>query len=330
MGINVTQGAGVGAYPDSVDNSLDPSGAAQANGLGYGGVNYAAQNAARGGLHRLGDLNAPSAAYGLGNYASGGRAIANENYRIDNIGATGDVYNQGNSTGLAPCAGNFDNDLYRGEDISAYNVVYDQGDHAGVTPHAGNVHHGLYLVDYLNASNAVYDQGNPAGLAPYAGNVDRGLYSVNGMATPSAVRLANNSTGFDPNAANIHNGLLPFNHLNDPGVAYDGANHGMDDSGFSPQASGLTPAVDSIVSPSTASGSEAGLHGRPRPAGVDHRGRPRWACDRCVKTFGRLSDLHRHAKKHSGALPYRCNVTGCTYRGSYRQDKLDQHTRNCH
>ena len=332
--VNVTQSAGVGAYPNSVDDNLDPSDTAQANGLGYSGVNYtahdAAHDAAHGGLHRLGDLNALNSAYGLGNYATGGGAIASEHYPADNIGATGNVYNQGNSTGLVPYAGNVDNGLYRINNISACNALHDQGHYAGATPYAGNVHHGLYPVDYLNTSNAFYDQGNSTGLAPYAGNVDRGLHSVNSMATPSAVRLANNSTGFDPNAANIHDSLLPFNHLNDPGVAYDRANHGMEDPGFSTQASGLTPAVDSILSPSTASGSGAGLHGRPHPAGVDHRGRPRWACDRCTKTFGRLSDLHRHAKKHSGALEFQCNVTDCTYPGSYRQDKLEQHTRNCH
>ncbi|CAF9920340.1 MAG: hypothetical protein ALECFALPRED_001491 [Alectoria fallacina] len=323
--VNVTRSAGVGAYPN---DSLDPSGAAPAHGLGHGGVNYAAQNAAHGGSH---PVNGPSAASGLNSYANRGNGIGSGQYPIDNIGVTGGVYNQGSFTDCAPYAGNVDNGLYRVDNISAYSALHDQGNFAGAIPYAGNVYHGLFPVDYLNASNAVYDQGNPAGLAPYAGNVDHGLYSVDSMATPSAVRRANNSTGFDPNAANIHDGLLPFTHRNGTGVACDGANHGMEDPGFSTQAPGLTPTVDSIVSPSTASGSVMEVRGRPRPrpAGVDRRGRPRWACDRCAKTFGRLSDLHRHAKKHSGALPFRCNVTGCTYPGSYHQDKLEQHKVNC-
>ena len=197
----------------------------------------------------------------------------------------------------------------------------------GLLPMLSN---GLYLVDSISPSNAFHDQGNLAGFAPYDGNVDHGPYSVNSMATPSAFHLANNSTKFDPNAANVLDGLLPFNHLNDTGVAYDGGNHGIRDHGFGSQASGLTPAVDNTPSPSITSGSRVDLQGRPRPAGVDHHGRFRWACDRFGKTFGGSSDVQRHAEKHSGVLQYQCNVTGCAYPRSYCQDKLEQHKRDCH
>ena len=56
----------------------------------------------------------------------------------------------------------------------------------------------------------------------------------------------------------------------------------------------------------------------------------RWACTACAKTFSRQGDMLRHARKHTGALPYQCLVKGCRYRGSYRLDKLEQHRRNCH
>ncbi|MCJ1451643.1 hypothetical protein MMC28_001983 [Mycoblastus sanguinarius] len=58
-------------------------------------------------------------------------------------------------------------------------------------------------------------------------------------------------------------------------------------------------------------------------------GRP--ACTQCGRTFGRVSDLERHAKKHDpGMRIYGCHVEGCEYEGSYRKDKLDAHVKGRH
>lgn len=57
-------------------------------------------------------------------------------------------------------------------------------------------------------------------------------------------------------------------------------------------------------------------------------------CPTCSKTFGRSSDLQRHAKKHEvGGRRYECSVEGCVFvgeRGFYRRDKLLSHMRNRH
>lgn len=63
---------------------------------------------------------------------------------------------------------------------------------------------------------------------------------------------------------------------------------------------------------------------------AEPNGRPRWACTGCANTFSRQADMVRHAKKHSGVLPYQCPVANCKYKGSYRPDNLEQHRRNCH
>ena len=46
-------------------------------------------------------------------------------------------------------------------------------------------------------------------------------------------------------------------------------------------------------------------------------------CKKCDRTFGRQSDLERHAKKH-GPKNIKCQVQGCKYR-TYRNDKLGEH-----
>ena len=60
----------------------------------------------------------------------------------------------------------------------------------------------------------------------------------------------------------------------------------------------------------------------------------RHVCAICNKTFGRASDLNRHAAKHdTNARRHDCLIGSCRYRGSegfYRRDKLLAHQRAVH
>jgi len=59
--------------------------------------------------------------------------------------------------------------------------------------------------------------------------------------------------------------------------------------------------------------------------------RPRSTCLVCKKTFSRVSDLRRHANKHDPeSRKHFCHVEGCKYSGSYREDKIISHMKNCH
>ena len=59
--------------------------------------------------------------------------------------------------------------------------------------------------------------------------------------------------------------------------------------------------------------------------------RRRAMCDTCNRTFGRHSDLERHAKKHEpDQVVFHCHVNNCEYKGSYRKDKLQAHVKRCH
>ena len=54
-------------------------------------------------------------------------------------------------------------------------------------------------------------------------------------------------------------------------------------------------------------------------------------CPTCKVTFTRLGDLQRHAKKHDAtARIYGCPVDGCTFKPSYRKDKLTAHMQSRH
>jgi uncharacterized Zn-finger protein len=59
--------------------------------------------------------------------------------------------------------------------------------------------------------------------------------------------------------------------------------------------------------------------------------RARSTCPKCSRTFGRPSDLERHAKKYqTSSKTFQCPVPGCKYGGSYRKDKVQSHLRNRH
>ena len=59
--------------------------------------------------------------------------------------------------------------------------------------------------------------------------------------------------------------------------------------------------------------------------------RARHVCQTCAKSFGRPSDLKRHAKKHSpGASWFKCPSEGCDFKPFSRKDKMRCHVRNKH
>lgn len=70
---------------------------------------------------------------------------------------------------------------------------------------------------------------------------------------------------------------------------------------------------------------------RPSPDTTASSSDGRHRCPTCNRTFSRVTDLERHAKKHDpGMRVYHCDVVGCEYQGNYRKDKRDAHVRMCH
>ncbi|MCJ1451642.1 hypothetical protein MMC28_001982 [Mycoblastus sanguinarius] len=53
-------------------------------------------------------------------------------------------------------------------------------------------------------------------------------------------------------------------------------------------------------------------------------------CVTCGRSFGRVSDMERHAKKHQAVRMYQCQFEGCEYKGSYWKYKLDAHVKRRH
>lgn len=54
-------------------------------------------------------------------------------------------------------------------------------------------------------------------------------------------------------------------------------------------------------------------------------------CNICNRHFGRAPDLRRHLRSHDPTERiYHCHIPGCTYKGSYRLDKLADHIKKLH
>lgn len=114
----------------------------------------------------------------------------------------------------------------------------------------------------------------------------------------------------------------------------------------SPYASGPYPVPVSGTGMNTNAGSDINLcpnqkaslwspltpnsNRRRRQSTVPGNGSPRSTCSKCGKTFGRPSDLERHAKLHQADAPvFHCMAVGCGY-SSKRSDKLAEHVRRIH
>ena len=68
----------------------------------------------------------------------------------------------------------------------------------------------------------------------------------------------------------------------------------------------------------------------PLPFSIKPQIAPRPMCTKCHQTFGRPSDLERHAKTHqAGPKDFKCRVAGCKY-SSNRKDKFGEHVRRRH
>lgn len=162
-----------------------------------------------------------------------------------------------------------------------------------------------------------------------ANHIAHFLGNVNGLGTAYAQTAYTSGNAALPlqssnTADGIHNAIKVDASLSLPNnatairIADDSNDNAMYDIGLGAQSSGITRAMSSTLSPFI-------------PDSVSGpNGRPRWACTGCFKTFSPQADMERHAKKRSGVLQYQCSVTDCRYRGSHRQDKLEQHRRNCH
>ena len=119
--------------------------------------------------------------------------------------------------------------------------------------------------------------------------------------------------GYAIGSSHLSNNATP----NSFGMAHGSNSNATNGTALAAQSAGTSPTVSRSFSPSALK-SVTGPNGGPR-----------WPCTTCTKTFSRQADMVRHAKKHSGERQYLCPVAGCKYKGSYRQDKLDQHRRNC-
>ena len=145
---------------------------------------------------------------------------------------------------------------------------------------------------YLQHSDAVY----PTDTDLHAANPN---LSSNTLPTDTGTALSSNSHATNNTATGSADG--------------SNRNAAANDTALAAQPSGNPPTLRSTFSSSA-----------PGPVkGPD--GRARWPCTNCSKTFSRPSDVTRHAKKHSGELPYQCSAPGCKFKGTYRSDKLVQH-----
>ncbi|KAF6220963.1 hypothetical protein HO133_002644 [Letharia lupina] len=178
---------------------------------------------------------------------------------------------------------------------------------ATVIPYANNINGGIYAPSNLGHNGNDY-------LGHAVGNVTAPGASV--QSARAAVPLQFGDGAYP--TGNINASFYPSNNATVIGLVDGSDKFGTYDAGFGAQSSDTTPTMSSTLPPST-----------PGPV-VGPNGRPRWACTGCDKTFTRQADMARHAKKHSGVFEFQCDVAECSYRGSYRQDKLDQHKKNCH
>lgn len=149
------------------------------------------------------------------------------------------------------------------------------------------------------------------------------------------------NSNYDNNSA-LNMGEYSYNYVNDPLPPGNNAHgsvftttpqvtHGL----INPTDPGLLTAAP-FVSPDGPNAAEfsATAPGAGGAGVTDGAGRARPACPVCQKTYGRLSDLKRHAAKHrTGHREFSCPATWCRYRGDKgftRKDKMKEHVKNMH
>lgn len=240
-------------------------------------------------------------------------------------------------------ANNINDGLRSSENDTAHGVTHiDNTYYGGVNSHLENIEAGISPYGCAASNGWPHRAPQPPELGTYpqiTGNINghgnlghddanhlgHSLGNVTAVTAPATAygqsAYTAGNAAFLPQRRNIANGAYPTGNVSAKNSYPSNNAAATYDAGVAAQSLGTssTPTTSSItLSPSTP-GSAVGPDGRPR-----------WACTACVKTFSRRADMERHAKKHSGVREFQCGVVGCGYKGSYRQDKLEQHRRNCH
>lgn len=306
--------------------------------LGHNGTDYFGQ--------ALGLVTAPDIAYDL---AAANAVHDYGDHAIQPLETLGQANHAVQDHRLVYSANTTNGGLHSFENDTAPGVTYTDDIYGGVDSRFGNVEVGIFPYSYAAAHGLPHRAVQYSELGSYpdiTGSIiapsNLGLndanhlgHSLGNVAAPDTaygqsaytagdaallLQRRNVADNADP-TNNVNANFYPSNNVTATGTADSSDNDATYDPGLGIQSSSTsaTPTmISSTLSPSTP-GSVAGPDGRPR-----------WACALCVKTFSRPADMERHARKHSGVLQYQCDVAGCKYPGSYRQDKLEQHRRNCH
>ncbi|KAK0508907.1 hypothetical protein JMJ35_008278 [Cladonia borealis] len=230
---------------------------------------------------------------------------------------------------------------YRCPDASAPTAVYDA---YGAYGTYYNVDSSTMSLGYSDVHNTPSNQGQGPHLTsnPYsAGTVD-GSTQIRDYDTTDATYGATNTAYGDASAAygdasaaygamnaayataintcDLARGIWPST---DPVSTLMGYNHGAAD--INPGVYPLVP--NPTIAPGNLTNTPIQAVYEPAVANTDGS-RPQ--CSTCKTTFKRASDLARHEKKHQARRAFKCSVPGCSFKGSYRKDKLDAHVKSCH
>ncbi len=136
----------------------------------------------------------------------------------------------------------------------------------------------------------------------------------------------------DPAHAGVRNGNIPLAHWHYPYPS------GYSEQPFATDAASIT--LNTLLTGPTVYTNEQTVAGNRLPTHVSTNNPihidigpatpPRPKCTECQQTFGRQSDLERHAKTHqAGPKDFQCQVAGCKY-SSNRKDKFGEHLRRRH
>ncbi len=124
--------------------------------------------------------------------------------------------------------------------------------------------------------------------------------------------------GTNTGGPHLIDGVWPSGDPLSPLMGYD---HGVAD--INP--SFYLPVLNPTLAPGTVTAVQAGYE-----SAVASTDGSRPQCSTCNTTFKRAGDLARHEKKHQAGRAFKCLVPGCSFKGSYRKDKLDAHVKSCH
>ena len=193
-------------------------------------------------------------------------------------------------------------------DANGSNVIYDEQH----SYHAMDSN--VMSLGYSDVHYTPFNQGQAPLLAshPYLASTIEEVAPLDDYDATSAAYGAGTNT-FD-----LIKGVWPSD---DPVSALMGYDHGV--ANINPTV--YPPAPNPTLVPGTITPVQAGYE-----SAVASTGGSRPQCSTCNTTFKRASDLARHEKKHQARRAFKCLVPDCSFKGSYRKDKLDAHVKSCH